>query len=177
MEDVIFGNVTLMVKRRGYSEIILGRDNLKDVGEFSIYRNPENVEHITVYLIKYAEKVSIKKIREIIKHSLEKRVILIHDMPFTPDSKHTIQVNNVFIFEVFTYEEMMYDPLSIIDNPYKLYTGPPLKEINKLPKISDIITKYMAFPVGSIVQVDDYRTGIPCLYVVLKVIGDELRKK
>lgn len=177
MCDQVYKNVILMINRRGYTEIVTKKSTLKEVGDFSVARNPETLENISIYFIIPGEKVSIKKIREIIKHSLKKRVIIIHDMPFTPESKNTVQVNNIFIFEVFTYDEMMYDPLSIIDNPYKLYTGPPIKEINKIPKICDIITKYMAFPTGSIVMVDDFRTGIPFLYVVLKSIGDDVRKK
>lgn len=181
--ETAVANATLMVQRRGYTESVAKLGTLKDVGHVSISRNPSTSDLISTYFINRDEKVSVKKMREIIREievvqkSIKKRVIIIHDLSFTPESKHTVQVNNVFVFEVFTYDEMMYDPLAIIDNPYELYTGPPIKEIGKIPKISDIITKYMAFPVGSVIVVKDDRTGIPFLYVVLKSICDDTRKK
>lgn len=178
--NTVVQNTNLMLHRRGCTKIIVENCKLKDVGEFSIAMNPTTMEHVSVYFVNRDEKVSIVKVRNIIKNSTKhsiNRVIIIHDLPFTSESKHTVQVNVVFTFELFTYDDMMYDPLSIIDHPYELYTGPPLKEISKIPKICDIITKYMAFPAGSVVHVKDFRTEIPCLYVVLKSIGDDVRKK
>ena len=180
MEDYphVQSNLELMLTRRGFSTVIKRSEDIKEVGHRTIMEHPETQEYIYVYFITPGEKVKIKKIREIIIREEKKRLILIiHNMPFTSDSKSTILVNNVFVFETFYYDELMYDPISILPRPYTLYTGPPIKELIKMPKLCDCITKYYAFPPGSVVQVEDERTGIPCLYVVIKVFADETRKK
>lgn len=180
MEDYPYAqkHLELMLARREFTKIVKKQEPVKDIGTLTIVENPTTGEYIYTYFITPGEKVSVKKIREIIVQEEKKRVIVIvHDMPFTSDSKSTIQVNNVFVFETFSYDELMYDPISIIQNPYELYTGEPIKEVAKIPKICDAITKYYAFPLGSIIQVRDERTGIPCLYVVVKVVTDEVRKR
>lgn len=185
MEDnyeIALANTALMVRRRGYSEILTERSSLKNVGDYSVARNPKNGDVISTYFITRNQKVSVKKMRDILRElnavpQAIKRLIIVHDLSFTPDSKQVLQLNVVVVFDVFSYDEMMYDPLSIIDHQYELYTGPPIKEISKLPKISDVITKYLAFPFGSIVVVREFRTQIPVLYVVLKSIGEDIRKK
>lgn len=168
----------LMLNRRGFTNVVKKGENIKDVGTLTIMENPETKEYIYAYFITPGEKVFVKKIREIIVQEEKKHtIIIIHDMPFTSDSKSTIQINNVFVFETFSYDELMYDPISIIPRPYKLYKGPAIKEITKIPKICDAITKYYAFPPGSIVQIEDERTGIPCLYLVIKTVSDDVRKR
>lgn len=163
-------NLELMLTRRGFSTVVKKLESIKDVGTLTIMENPNTKEYIYAYFITPGDKVFVKKIREIVVQEEKKRtIIIIHDKPFTADSKSTIQVNNVFVFETFEYDELMYDPVSIIPKPYRLYDGPDIEEPSKIPKICDAITKYYAFKPGSIVQVEDERTGIPFLYLVTTV--------
>lgn len=171
-------NLELMLLRRGFSTVIKRDEDLKDVGTLTVVEHPGTKEYIYTYMTTPGEKVFVQKIREIIIHEDKKRVIIIvHDRPFTADSKSTIQINNVFMFETFHYDELMYDPISIISKPYKLYKGEPIKELSKLPKICDVITRYYAFQPGSVIQVEDERTGIPCLYLVIKGLNDDYKRK
>lgn len=180
MEDYPYvqDNLELMLSRRGFSKVVKKGEHIKDVGTLTIMENPDTKEYIYTYFITPGDKVFVKKIREIIVPGEKKHaIIIVHDMPFTSDSKSTIQVNNVFVFETFSYDELMYDPISIIPKPYELYKGPVIKEASKLPKICDAITKYYAFKPGSIIQVEDERTGIPVLYLVIKAVSDDTRKR
>lgn len=179
MEDYPYvqDNLELMLSRRGFSNVVKKEENIKDVGTLTIMENPGTKEYIYTYFITPGDKVFVKKIREIIVQEEKKHtIIIVHDMPFTSDSKSTIQVNNVFVFETFSYDELMYDPISIIPRPYELYKGPAIKEVSKIPKICDCITKYYAFKPGSIVQVEDERTGIPFLYLVTKTVSDDRKR-
>lgn len=185
--ETVLANVLLMLKRRGCTDVITYRKEQKDLGELVIVRNPTTKEMVYVHFIIRGEKVSVGKMRFMIgdggntttseQDVVKKRIVIIHDFPLTPDANTAVAANTVFVFEMHNYDDMMYDPLEYIDNPYELYTGPPIKEINKLPKISDVITRYMAFPVGSVVAIKDFRTHIPALYVVMKSLGDDIRKK
>lgn len=172
-----FKYTELMVYRRKYTNVI-ERGKLNGVDDFVRINQPHTNKEVIIYYIKRGEKVTIQKIRSIIDMLVgNPRIIIIYDTIFTPDAKQATNVPDSYVFESFTYDEMQYDILSLIDNPYELYNGVIFKDINKIPKICDIVTKYHAFPYGSIISVKDDRTKIPVLYTVNKIIVDDIRKK
>lgn len=152
-----------MITRRGYTE------QLSIEREKRTYRNPCTNHIITVFLI-FKEKTNNKKVIQFLnqlRDSNWEKVVLIHEYSLTPDARKIIEEN--LCFETFTFDEMSYDPIGSLIEPYVLYTGPPINEVNNLPKVQDIITRYYAFKPGSIIQINDFRTKIPCLYLVIKV--------
>ena len=175
-------NVLLMLRRRGFTDVVTGRIKIKDVGESLSVRNPSTMEVISVYFITRGEKVTINKIRSIVggvngeQNVAKKRCVIIHDLSLTSEANAAVHINNVYAFEMYLYDDMMFDLLEIVQ-PYELYTGPPIQEVNKLPKICDAVTKYMAFPIGSVITSKDSFTGIPSFHVVVKSIGHDARKK
>ena len=94
---------------------------------------------------------------------MEHDVIIVHHLPLTREAKIRIATMSV---ETFFYSELSYDPVSIIDNPYVVYEH-PVKEKDKLPKISDVITRLYGFKKGTVIYVKDERTQIPCLYLLI----------
>lgn len=151
-----------MLNRRGYSE------QLSIDREKRTYRDPQTNLVINVFLI-FKEKTNNKKIIQFLnqlRDSNWEKVVLIHEYNLTTDARKIIEEN--LCFETFTFDEMSYDPTISLNEPYVLYTGPSIKEVNNLPKIQDIITRYYAFKPGSILTIKDFRTKIPCLYLVVK---------
>ena len=162
-DKIILSNCDLMIFRRGYTE------QLSIDREKRTYRNPQTNLVVTLFLI-FKEKTNNKKIIQFLnqlRDSNWEKIILIHEYSLTTDAKKIIEEN--LCFETFTFDEMSYDPIASLVEPYDLYTGPPIKEVNNLPKIQDIITRYYAFKPGSVLQIKDFKTKIPRLYLVIKV--------
>jgi hypothetical protein len=139
-----------MVQRRGYSVV----DDVSDIVDMFSAKNLDD-KLITIYFIETC-KVNINIITKIISTSPSKDVIIIYKKSLTTDAKHAVTVNNIYNFEIFSFDEMAFDLLEICQ-PHKLYTGPVLKECNKFPKIlsSDIVCRYYNFQPGSIIVISE----------------------
>ena len=162
-EDLILTHCDLMLTRRGYT------DQLSLDREKRIYQHPDTKLILTVFLI-YKEKTNNKKIIQFLNQLQDfdwEKIIIIHEYNLTTDARKIIEEN--LCFETFTFDELSYDPISSLFEPYNLYKGPPIKDLTNLPKIQDIITRYYAYKPGSVLQIRDFRTKIPALYLVIKM--------
>ena len=109
-----------------------------------------------VFFVQYA-KVTIDIMKTIISTSKIKHIIIVHEKSLTPDAKQAISTNKLFLFEIFSFDEMSYDPISIVPPHSVLDEALRPKEWKKLPIIltTDIIARYYNFKRGSVIKVED----------------------
>lgn len=168
-KSIHWQNAALMAHRRGFCELVSIDDDCITA------RRSGHGGTCFIFFVE-REKVTIKRVGSIIKavggRDRPESIIIVYFIAITPDAKTALASNGAFKFETFTAESMSFDPISIIDNPYVLYDGPPIKEKSALPKIGDCITRYYNFPIGSVIYVVDPFTEIPCLYTVIRPIEE-----
>ena len=149
--DIVKQNTLLLLKRRGYNEVIEQTcDYIVAIASLD-KNNP-----IIVFFIQHT-KVKIDIIKMIIsKAKFISNVIIIHEKPLTPDAKYTVSNSVVYRFEMFTFDEMSYDPIELVPE-HSLYIEEVLKEKHRLPMIltTDIIVRYYNFPVNSVLKIVD----------------------
>lgn len=149
----VIDNTRLMLQRRGYSDIEFRDDD--DNGEKPRLAARSATDPVNVFFIE-KNKVSIQVFKAIVALAQFKHIIIVHALPLTPDSKQSIASSmGIFQFEVFTFDEMSYDPIEIVP-PHWIVTPRP-REWNKLPIIlsTDMIARYYLFKHGDIVAVDE----------------------
>lgn len=161
----IIDNVILMLNRRGYNECttdqILPANkyniNFKTIAS-KINGDTSESSSLEVYYV-YTTKVSIDVIKYIINAGKSSRIIIVYEKSLTPDAKQAISVNKILTFEIFSFEEMSYDPIIIVPHHYIVPAEEckTLKETNKFPIIleTDIISRYYHFRKGMIIGIEE----------------------
>lgn len=161
----VIDNVKLMFNRRGY----INRDD-DDEKEKKIYPHADiryalnyrdGDANVVAYFVKGA-KISIDVIKNVITKIDEnvKHVFLIYDKCLTPDAKSAVSINKIFVFELFSFDEMSYDVISLSRSRYSKFDKSSetiFKEWNKLPIVlsTDPICKYYGFKSGNIILIKD----------------------
>lgn len=151
LTELVKENVCKLMNRRGYTITMEESDTVLAVNKQG--------SKLVAYFIEHG-KVTIGIIYKIIEitKSMSKNVLIIYNKSLTTDAKQAVLINNVFNFETFSYDEMSFDLIDESDYcEHKVYTGPPLKETNKFPKIlsTDIVMRYYGIKPGSIVVINE----------------------
>lgn len=176
--DIVLQNTRVMFHRRGIKDEHISFHPDENRPRFEIKKHDDSCSlnnhtmcgciSITVFFIQKT-KVNIQVFKTILAQSVSKHIVIVHAMSMTPDtiksfnvSKH---VNSPYFFESFTFEEMMFDPISIVDE-HKLVNEKP-NFWNKYPIIlsTDIIARYYLFKNGDVIAIKEngYTTYRRCL--------------
>ena len=161
-------NTEVMLKRRGYSIIKKLEKPEKSKSEkipHFIAENDKKHKLIIFFFKKNSkEKITTKIITSTVSAADNiHHVILIHNVVFTPDATKHIENSktnqfSLYTFEVFTFQELMYDLFDVLfqdtkldDNIVKI--SYKIKHCNKLPTllITDPIARYLFLKENDIV--------------------------
>lgn len=151
METVII-MTKKMLERRQYTNIKFTEDD--KCGKKPRFIASKEGDEVTVFFIEHS-KVTIQVIKSIIAITKTKHIIIIYAFSLTPDAKQSINTESPFQFEIFSFDEMSYDPIEIVA-PHKKIDNKP-SEWNKFPIIltSDIIARYYWFKHGDVIAIDE----------------------
>lgn len=151
MIEIVKINAKLMLNRRGYDKVVTIDDTI--VGSKGC--NACAAE-ITCYFVE-GKKVTIDVIKMILSRSTTMRIIIVYRETLTSDAKQAIAINKIFHFEIFSYDEMSYDPVDITYPHSLLPEERRPKEWYKLPIISqsDMISRYYGYKSGDIIRIDE----------------------
>lgn len=153
-DEIVLNNMILLLKRREYFNIKQINNINKEIKPNIIANKNEN-EQILVFFINF-DKVTIKILKSILFINNSDHIIIVHAFLLTPDSKQIVINNkNPIKIEIFSYSEMLYDPIEISPIHKKIALRP--KEWKKLPIIlsSDIISRYYLFEKGDIISIEE----------------------
>jgi len=144
-----------MLERRQYTDIKFTEDD--KCGKKPRFIASKEDDEVIVFFIEHS-KVTIQIIKAIIaitKNTKNNHIIIIYAFSLTPDAKQSINTEMPFQFEIFSFDEMSYDPIEIVPHHKKIDNKPA--EWNKLPIIltSDIIARYYWFKHGDVIAIDE----------------------
>lgn len=173
--DIVTKMTKKMLERRHYVSIEFTEDD--ECGKKPRFIASKEDDDVTVFFIEH-NKVTHKVIKSIISITKTEHIIIVYAFSLTPDAKQI--VNNAFSltpdvkqctdtqvyrFEVFSFDEMSYDPIDIVPSHVKINNKPA--EWNKLPIIltTDIIARYYWFQHGDVIAIDenDYTSYRKCI--------------
>ena len=131
--------IKLMLKRRGYVDIVDDGENIIADGEIIVFFVKKG--KLTIDVVKFI----INQLGDITK------VIVAYGKSLTPDAKNILSLKKALItFETFHFDELMYDPIR-----YKVEKEE--QKIKKLPLIhqSDIVCRYYNFQPGDVIRIEE----------------------
>lgn len=146
----VISYVKLMLTRRNFDVIEERQFNvvktLKNPNLNLLATKTETDEKIIVFFVEHT-KVTIDVIKTIISTTEPdvKHVIICYAKSLTSDAKQAIAINKIFFFEIFSFDELSYDPIAIVPRHFVVENKP--KEWKKLPIIltSDFVSRYYNF--------------------------------
>jgi hypothetical protein len=115
----------------------------------------EDSTDCTVFFI-VPNKVTIHVIKAIISMVTTSNAIIIHKHALTSDAKQSISSgSSVLNFEIFSFDEMSYDPIDAVPVHRKILERPA--EWSKLPYIltTDFISRYFGFKHGDTIAIEE----------------------
>ena len=141
-----------MLERRQYTYIKFTEDD--KCGKKPRFIASKKDDEVTVFFIEH-NKVTIQVVKSIIAITKTKHIIIIYAFSLTPDAKQSVNTESPFQFEIFSFDEMSYDPIEIV-SPHKKIDNKPA-DWNKFPIIltSDIIARYYWFKHGDVIAIDE----------------------
>jgi hypothetical protein len=151
--DTVKMYTKLMLTRRGYvmdtsNNMIIDTATKQNGNKVLVYffQKQNKTDKVNINVVKYVMSTA-KNINHI---------IIVHDTVLTPDAKqHMLNTNSIFTFEMFTFDELMYDLLEIQRYPpeIKVFDKPP-PNTNKIPILctSDPLARYFRMQTGNVVQ-------------------------
>lgn len=145
-----------MLERRQYECIEFTEDD--KCGKKPRFIASKEDDEVTVFFIEH-NKVTIQVIKSIITITKTrascKHIIIVYAFSLTPDAKQSVNTKSPFQFEIFSFDEMSYDPIEIVP-PHKKIVNKPA-DWNKLPIIltTDIIARYYWFKHGDVIAIDE----------------------
>jgi DNA-directed RNA polymerase subunit H (RpoH/RPB5) len=150
--EIVIAMTKKMLERRQYTHIEFTEND--KYGKKPRFIASKKDDEVTVFFIEH-NKVSSQVIKSIISTTKTKHIIIIYAFSLTPDAKQSINTESPFQFEIFSFDEMSYDPIEIVP-PHKKIDNKPA-EWNKFPIIltSDIIARYYWFKHGDVIAIDE----------------------
>jgi hypothetical protein len=151
--EIVTSMTKKMLERRQYTCIEFTEDD--KCGKKPRFIASKKDDKVTVFFIEH-NKVTIQVIKSIIAITKTKHIIIIYAFSLTPDAKQSVNTESPFQFEIFSFDEMSYDPIEIVPLHKKIINNKP-SEWNKFPIIltSDIIARYYWFKHGDVIAIDE----------------------
>lgn len=152
----------LMLTRRGYvmdtsNNMIIDTATKQNGNKVLVYFFQKQNKTNKTDKTDKTDKVNINVVKYVMSTAKNiNHIIIVHDTVLTPDAKqHMLNKNSIFTFEMFTFDELMYDFLEIQRHPpeIKVFDKPP-PDTNKIPIlcISDPLARYFRMQPGNVVQ-------------------------
>lgn len=142
-----------MLERRNYTAIQYTEND--SCGKKPRFIASKEDDRVVVFFIEH-NKVTIQVIKSILATATDiTHIIIVYAFSLTPDAKQSVNTNSPYQFEIFSFDEMSYDPIEIVPPHRKIVNRPP--EWNKLPIIltNDMIARYYWFKQGDVIAIDE----------------------
>ncbi|MGL5356141.1 MAG: hypothetical protein ACRDAQ_06290 [Cetobacterium sp.] len=155
--EIIMTNTKLLLMRRGFTNIEYLEES--DCGQKPrlVARKSEEdgADDTTVFFI-VPTKVTIHVIKAIISMVKTPNAIIMYNQALTSDAKQSISSGSYVVsFEIFSFDEMSYDPIAAVPVHRKILERPT--EWSKLPYIltTDFISRYFGFKHGDTIAIEE----------------------
>jgi len=158
--ETVKTHTKLLLTRRGYDSITYLEDS--DSGKKPRFVAKNKDERVDVFFVE-PNKVTINVINAIISlvtktSNTATNIIIVYKHALTPDAKQSIRAGaSIFQFEVFSFDEMSYDPIEAVSVVRKVPKETAPKEWSKLPSMltSDPIVRYFGWKHGDTVAIEE----------------------